>query len=157
LAIVISLLSSYQFITHDTDLLCYSVLYMFKITAEMLVLAKPPQKLLSRFNVPVAKVADMIREGTVEMMKLENEMLHSPNPQKTTVEMGDLSRHHLFFTARRHLYKRNVYVVRITYRFQKTPRLKQKCAVVILGVEIMKEKDYQPVLLSVPDRRQTGQ
>jgi hypothetical protein len=78
---------------------------MFKVTEEMLVLTKQPQKLLNEYNMPAAKVVDMIREGTVEMMKLENEMLHSPNPQKKTVDMGDLSRRHLFFTTRRHLYE----------------------------------------------------
>jgi hypothetical protein len=60
--------------------------------------------------------------------------------------MGDLSRTHLFFAAGRHAYKQKVYAVRITYRFQKIPYLKQKYAVLVYGVEIMKEKDYQPVL-----------
>jgi hypothetical protein len=66
----------------------------------------------TEYNVPAAEVADMIRVATMEMMKLENEILNCPDDQDKTVEMGDLSRHHLFFAARRHLYKKNVYVVR---------------------------------------------
>ena len=82
----------------------------------------------------------MIREGTGEMMKLETDMFHRPHPQKKTVEMGDLSRYQLLFTARRHLYKQQVYVVRITFRFQKTPQQKHQYAVLVSGVEVMKEK-----------------
>jgi hypothetical protein len=37
-------------------------------------------------------------------------------------------------------------VVRITYRFQKAPHLKNQYAVMVSGVEIMKEKDFKPVL-----------
>jgi hypothetical protein len=141
--------ASYQFITEDTDLLCYSVPRMFNVTEEMLVLAKQAQKLLTKYNVPVAKVADMIYEGTVEMVKVKNGLFNpaaQQDKQGKKVKMGDLSKTSLFFAARRHLYKQKVYVVRITYRFQKTSQLKQKYSVVISGVEIMKEKDYKPVL-----------
>jgi hypothetical protein len=122
---------------------------MFTVTEEMLVLAKQPQKLLSKYDVPAAKVADMIREGTVEMVNLKKGLFNTAahqDKQGKKVKMGDLSKTPLFFAARRHLYKQNVYVVRITYRFEKTPQLKQKYAVVISGVEVMKEKDYKPVL-----------
>jgi hypothetical protein len=117
---------------------------MFRVTEEMLVLAKQPQKFLNKFNIPAATVADMICEGTMEMMKLENALFNDHLDKKD--EKRDVSRNQLFFAARRHLYKQNVYVVRITYRFQKTPHLKQKYAVLISGVEVMKEKDHKPVL-----------
>ena len=130
-------MSSYLFITYNTDLLCYSVSHMFKVTEEMLILARQPRKLLIKYDVPAAKVTDMIREGTMEMAKREV----SPNGTPR-----DLSPNQVFFAARRHLHKQNVYVVRITYRFQKTPGLKNKYAVLVSGVEVMKEKDYQPIL-----------
>jgi uncharacterized protein YlxP (DUF503 family) len=117
---------------------------MFTVTEEMLVLAKQAQKLLTKYNVSAATVADMIREGTVEITQKANNLLTDRQPK--TIDMGDLSKTPLFFAARRHLHNKNIYVVRITYRFQKTHDLKQKYAVVISGVEVMKEKDYTPVL-----------
>ncbi len=117
---------------------------MFKVTEEMLVLARQPQKLLTKYDVPAATVADMIREGTLEMAKLETAILN--DQQRKKAKARDLSKNQTFFAARRHLYKNKVYVVRITYRFQKTPNLKQQYAVVVSGVEIMKETDYKPVL-----------
>jgi hypothetical protein len=127
-----------------TLIYCAIVCHMFNVTEEMLVLAKQPQKLLNDFNIPAAKVADMIREGTREMTKLKTSLVN--DHQDKTVDMGDLAKTPLFFVARRHLHKQSVYVVRITYRFQKAPHLKQQYAVVISGVEVMKEKDYTPVL-----------
>jgi hypothetical protein len=117
---------------------------MFKVTEAMLVLATQPQKLLTEYDVPAAKVADMIQEGTVEITQKVNYILTDHQHKKG--DMGDLSKTQVFFAARRHLHKQNVYVVRITYRFEKTPHLKQKYAVVISGVEVMQEKDYKPVL-----------
>ncbi len=117
---------------------------MFKVTEEMLVLAKQPQKLLTKYAVPAATVADMIREGTREMANLETAML--TDKQRKNVKPRDLSKNQTFFAARRHLYKNKVYVVRITYRFQKTPYLKNQYAVMVSGVEVMKEEDYKPVL-----------
>jgi hypothetical protein len=122
---------------------------MFQVSEEMLVLAKQPQKLLSKYDVPTAKVADMIQEGTVEMVKVKNGLFNPAAQhakQDKQVDMGDLFKTPLFFAARRHLHKQNVYVVRITYRFQKTPHLKHKYSVVISGVEVMKEEGYKPVL-----------
>jgi hypothetical protein len=80
-------LSSYQFITHDTDLLCYSVPHMLQVTEEMLVLAKQPQKLLTEYDVPIVKVADMIREATVEITQKVNYILNAHQNKKG--EMGD--------------------------------------------------------------------
>ncbi len=110
---------------------------MLQVTEEMLVLATQPQKLLTKYAVPAAKVADMIQEGTSEMMKLEKRENGTPR---------DLSQNQVFFAARRHRYKQHVYVVRITYRFQKTPYLKNQYAVMVSGVEVMTEEDYKPVL-----------
>jgi hypothetical protein len=117
---------------------------MFKVTEEMLVFGKQPQKLLTKYNVPAAKVADMIREGTGEITKKVNDILNGHRHKKDN--MGDLSQTPLFFAARRHLHKQNVYVVRITYRFQKTPHLKNQYTVMVSAAEVMKEKDYQPIL-----------
>jgi hypothetical protein len=117
---------------------------MFKVTEAMLVLATQPQKLLSKYNVPAAKVADMIREGTVEITQQANNMF--TDQQHKIGDMGNLAKTPVFFAARRHLYKQKVYVVRITYRFEKTPQLKQKYAVLVSGVEVVEEKDYKPVL-----------
>ncbi len=117
---------------------------MFKVTEGMLIFGKQPQKLLVKYNVSAAKVADMIREGTVEITKKVNDILNGHQHKKDN--MGDLSKTPLFFAARRHLYKKNVYVVRITYRFQKTPHLKNQYAVIVSAAEVMKEKDYKPVL-----------
>ena len=117
---------------------------MFQVTEEMLVLAREPQKLLTKYNVPAAKVADMIREGTLEITQKVNYILNDHQHKKG--DMGDLSKTPMFFAARRHLYKQKVYVVRITYRFEKTPQLKNQYAVLVSGVEVMKEEDYKPVL-----------
>jgi hypothetical protein len=103
--------SSYQFITHDTDLLCYSLSHMLQVTEKMLVLAKQPQKLLNEYDVPAEKVADMIREATTEITKNVNDNLNGHQNKKS--DMGDLSKTPLFFAARRHRYKKNIYVVRI--------------------------------------------
>jgi hypothetical protein len=133
-----------------TNLLPWTLIYcaivspMFTVTEEMLVLAKQAQKLLTEYNVPVAKVADMIREGTREMTKLKTSLVNDHQNKKG--DMGDLAKTPLFFVARRHLHKQNVYVVRITYRFEKTPHLKQQYAVMVSGVEVVAEKDYRPVL-----------
>jgi hypothetical protein len=117
---------------------------MFKVTEEMLVFGKQPQKLLTEYNVPAATVADMIREGTVEITQKVNDMLNGQQDKKD--DMGDLAKTPLFFAARRHLHKQNVYVVRITYRFQKTSQPKNKYAVVVSDAEVVAEKDYKPVL-----------
>jgi hypothetical protein len=117
---------------------------MLHVTEEMLVVAKQAQKLLSEYSVPAAKVADMIHEGTVGITQKVNNMFNGHQHKKG--DLGDLAKTPLFFAARRHLYKQKVYVVRITYRFQKTPHLKQKYAVMISGVEVMQEKDYKPIL-----------
>jgi hypothetical protein len=137
-------LSSYQFITHDTDLLCYSVPHMLQVTEKMLVLAKQPQKLLTEYDVPAAKVADMIREATVEITQKVNDILTDHQNKKG--EMGDLSQTPLFFAARRHRYKKNVYVVRIYYKFLKRQQAKNTYAVKISHAEVVKEKDFQPIL-----------
>jgi hypothetical protein len=117
---------------------------MFKMTEEMLVFGKQPQKLLTRYNVPATKVVDMICEGTREMTKLKTSLLNDYQDKKD--EMPNLFRNQLFFVARWHRYKQNVYVVRITYRFQKTPHLKDQYDVVVSAAEVMKEKDYKPVV-----------
>jgi hypothetical protein len=117
---------------------------MFKVTEAMLVLATQPKILLSKYNVPAAKVADMIREGTVEITQKVNNMFTDHQHKKD--DMGDLAKTPVFFAARRHLYKQKVYVVRITYRFEKTPHLKNKYAVVVSAAEVVAEKDYQPIL-----------
>jgi hypothetical protein len=117
---------------------------MLTITEDMLVLAKQPQKLLTEYQVPAAKVADMIREATTEMVKLENELLN--DQQDKNGEIGDLSRTSLFFAARRHRYKKNVYVVRIQYKFVKSKQTKQKYSVNISHAEVIAEKDYRSIL-----------
>jgi hypothetical protein len=111
---------------------------MLNVTEEMLVLAKQPQKLLTAYQVPAAKVADMIHEATTEMVKHEYSILNDQQDKKG--DMGDLTRIPLFFAARRHLYKKNVYVVRITYRFKKAPHLKHKYAVLVSSAEVVKER-----------------
>jgi hypothetical protein len=117
---------------------------MLQVTEKMLGLAKQPQKLLIEYNVPIVKVADMIREATGEITQKVNDILNDHQNKKG--DMGDLSRTPLFFAARRHHYKKNVYVVRITYRFKKTPHLKNKYAVLVSSAEVVKEKDFQPIL-----------
>jgi hypothetical protein len=100
---------------------------MLQVTEETLVIPKQPQKLFTDYDVPNAKVADMIREATLEITQLENPILNDHQQQKG--ETGDLSKHHVFFAVRRHLHKKNVYVVRITYRFVKSTHPKNKYAV----------------------------
>jgi hypothetical protein len=117
---------------------------MFNVTEEMLVFGKQPQKLLRKYNVPAAKVADMIQEGTVEITEKVNYILNDHQHKKS--DRGDPAKTPLFFAARRHLHKEHVYVVRVTYRFDKTPQLKNQYTVLVSGVEVMKEEDYKPVL-----------
>jgi hypothetical protein len=108
---------------------------MFSVTEERLVLANQPQKLLSAYQVPAAKVADMIREATEQIKQLDKELLGEERP---------LSPSRLCFAARRHQYKHKVYVVRITFRFVKANQVKNNYAVAVSSAEVMKEKDYQP-------------
>jgi hypothetical protein len=117
---------------------------MLQVTDEILVIAKQPQKLLKDYNVPAAKVADMIRESTAEITQRVNSIRN--DHQATKGETGDLAKHQVFFAARRHLYKKNVYVVRITYRFKKTLHLKNKYAVLVSSAEVVAEKDFHPIL-----------
>jgi hypothetical protein len=117
---------------------------MLRVTEEMLVLAKQPEKLLNEYDVPAAKVADMIREATVEITQKVHDILNDHQNKKG--EMGDLSRTPSFFAARRHAYKQRVYVVRITYRFKKSPHLKNKYAVLVSSAEVVAEKDFKPIL-----------
>jgi hypothetical protein len=117
---------------------------MLQVTEEMLVIAKQPRKLFIDYHVPAAKVADMIHEATLEITQRENYILN--DHQYKEGEIGDLSQNHLFFAARRHLHKQNVYVVRITYRFKKTPHLKNKYTVLVSSAEVVAEKDFQPIL-----------
>jgi hypothetical protein len=81
------------------------VLPMLRVTEEMLVIDKQPRKLFTAYNVPAEKVADMIREATVEITQKVNYILNDHQNKKG--EMGDLSRTPLFFAARRHLHKAN--------------------------------------------------
>jgi hypothetical protein len=117
---------------------------MLQVTEDMLVLAKQPQKLLTDYQVPAAKVADMISEATTEITQNVNDNLNDQQDKKG--EMGDLSQTPLFFAARRHRYKKNVYVVRIQYKFLKRKQAKNTYAVKIFHAEVVKEKDFQPIL-----------
>jgi hypothetical protein len=117
---------------------------MLQVTEEMLVIAKQPQKLLNAYKVPATKVVDIIREATTEITKRENDILN--DHQYKEGETGDLSKYQLFFAARRHLYKKNVYVVRIHYKFLKSKQAKNKYSVKISGAEVIAEKDLHPIL-----------
>jgi hypothetical protein len=61
---------------------------MLQVTEEMLVLAKQPQKLLTDYNVPAAKVADMIREATVEITQKVNYILNDHQNKKVKWEIS---------------------------------------------------------------------
>jgi hypothetical protein len=117
---------------------------MLQVTEEMLVLAQQPHKLLKAYEVPVAKVADMIQEATMEMVKHEYSTLN--DQQDKNGDMGDLSRIPLFFAARRHRYNKNIYVVRIQSKFVKSKQPKQKYTVKVFHAEVVAEKDFKPIL-----------
>jgi hypothetical protein len=117
---------------------------MLQVTEKMLVLAKQPQKLLNEYDVPAEKVADMIREATTEITQKVNYTLNDHQNKKS--DMGDLSKTPLFFAARRHRYKKNVYVVRIQYKFVKSNQTKQNYVVKVSHAEVVAEKDFTPTL-----------
>jgi len=103
---------------------------MFSVTEETLVLAKQPQQLLKQYQVPAAKVVNMIREAMVEIKQIEKEWLGEARPPSPS---------QVYFAARRHRYQNKGYVVRISYGLVKNK-------VVVSSAEIVAEKDYQPIL-----------
>ena len=112
---------------------------MQKVTEDQLIIAKQPQKVFTIYNFPLPVVVDMINETSAEMRQLEKS-LHQ------IIEKGALSSSHSFFAARRHLYNKKVYVMRVHYKFAKATNSKSKFSVVISHAEIVEEKNYQPIL-----------
>lgn len=117
---------------------------MQEVTEDSLTIEKQPQKLLKDFHVPIAMVADMIREATEQT---EEYMKAFPEADQYDKGVNDaLFSARSFFAARRHAYKNNVYVIRIHYRPSKTTRSNRKSTVLVYDVEVMDEKEYQPIL-----------
>jgi hypothetical protein len=117
---------------------------MQKVTEDQLITAKQPQKVFTIYNFPLLVVVDMINETSTEMRQLEKSFLGTTQHQ--IIEKGALSSSHSFFAARRHLYNKKVYVMRIHYQFAKATNSKSKFSVVISHAEIVEEKNYQPIL-----------
>lgn len=118
--------------------------HMLPVTEESLLIAKQPQKLFRDFHVPVAVVADMIREAAEQS---DQYMKEFPEAYQYLKSKKDALTHaRSFFAARRHAYKNNIYVVRIHYRFSKMTPSKHKYAVHVYHAEIMEEREYQPIL-----------
>jgi hypothetical protein len=113
---------------------------MQRVTENNLIIAKQPQELLTAYKVPVPVVVDMINEASEDLMQQQKQLLDQ------NVAIDFFSPGHTFYAARNHRYKKRVYVIRIYYHFVADKQRKQQLSVVVTHAEVIKEKDYQPVL-----------
>jgi hypothetical protein len=118
---------------------------MQKFTEDSLVLTKQPQKVFTTYNFPLAVVVDMINEARVEVTQLEKS-LFGTDQYKAFEYRRSLSPTESFFAARKHMHNKNVYVIRIHYKFLNENTTKYKLSVIVYHAEAIDEQDYHPVL-----------
>jgi hypothetical protein len=117
---------------------------MQRVTENDLIIAQQPQNLFTAYTVPSSVVVDMINEANEQLKQKDKRFLGAASYQE--VEKFFSSSTTAFFAARRHRYKKQVYVIRVHYHFVEDKKMKQKFSVVVSHAEVMNEKDYQPVL-----------
>jgi hypothetical protein len=117
---------------------------MQTVTENNLIIAQQPQNLFTAYKVPVPVVIDMINEASKELRQQIKSFLGATSYQELAKAFPFLNQP--YFAARRHRYKKHVYVIRIHYHFVADKKMKRKFSVVISHAEVMNEKKYQPVL-----------
>jgi len=118
---------------------------MLPVTEASLLIAKQPQKLFRDFHVPVAVIADMIREATEQIEHNLKQFLKDQYDNYKRAQ-DPFSPPGSYIASRRHTYQNKIYVVRIYYRFSKMTHSQHKYAVHVYHAEIMEEREYQPIL-----------
>ncbi len=118
---------------------------MQRVTEDNLIIAEQPQSLFTAYTVPLSKVVDMINEASEDLRQQHKRFLGAASYQAVEKDIFSPTGA-LFFAARRHRYKKHVYVIRIQYHFVEDTRRRPRLSVVVTQAEVMKEKDYQPVL-----------
>jgi hypothetical protein len=110
---------------------------MEQITEENVIVPPGAEKVLKAYNIPRSLVAEMISEADESIRLQQTELLSAPFSNEAE---------NLRFAARGYLLKNKDYVIRIYNRYLKAKNAKNKLSPVISGVQVIKEKDYRPIL-----------